>query len=71
MFDANVYYCWACDAHRRAADTADGKVRCPRCQRELTDDSRLPIRAVPSTTAEGAVRIVWPAPIRPRLAASA
>jgi hypothetical protein len=72
MFDATVYYCWACDAHRRIAAGADGKVHCPGCQRELTADSRLPIRgAALATSNDAALKIVWPAPIRPRLAASA
>ena len=71
MLDATVYYCWACDAHRRAAATHDGKARCPECERELTADARLPIRAVASPTADGALTSVWPAPVRPRLAASA
>jgi hypothetical protein len=71
MFDASVYYCWSCDAHRKVAVAADGKVRCPRCLRELTADSRLPIRATASPTAEAGLKIVWPAPVRPRLAASA
>jgi hypothetical protein len=71
MFDATVYYCWACDAHRRTAASADGKVHCPRCQRELTADSQLPVRGATSATNEAALKIVWPAPIRPRLAASA
>lgn len=71
MIEVSVYYCWSCDAHRRAEADQDGKAHCPRCDRELTVDSRLPIRAIPSPTAEGALKIVWPAPVRPRLAASA
>lgn len=71
MIEVSVYYCWGCDAHRRAEADSEGKARCPRCDRELTADSRLPIRAVPSPTAEGALKIVWPAPVRPRYAASA
>ncbi len=71
MFDATVYYCWACDAHRRIAASIDGKVHCPRCERELTADSRLPIRGASVQSSEAALKIIWPAPIRPRLAASA
>jgi hypothetical protein len=71
MFDASVYYCWSCDAHRKTAAAADGKVHCPRCQRELTADARLPIRVAATPTAEGNLKIIWPAPVRPRLAASA
>ena len=71
MIEVSVYYCWACDAHRRAVTATDGKVRCPGCERELTAEARVPVRGVPSPTAEGAIRIVWPAPVRPRLAASA
>jgi hypothetical protein len=71
MFDASVYYCWSCDAHRKAPLDVDGKVHCPRCERELTADSRLPIRISAVQNAEGGRKIVWPAPMRPRLAASA
>jgi len=71
MFAASVYYCWSCDAHRRIDAAHDSKVRCPDCQRELTADSRLPIRGVPAPASNPAARIVWPAPVRPRLAASA
>ncbi|HEY2412538.1 MAG TPA: hypothetical protein VGI40_09865 [Pirellulaceae bacterium] len=71
MIEVSVYYCWACDAHRRAAVDNNGKVHCPHCDHELTSDSRLPMRAIPSPTAEGSLKIVWPAPVRPRLAASA
>lgn len=71
MFDASVHYCWSCDAHRKAVFGNDGKVRCPGCQRELTADSRLPIHGQSFAAAEAAAKIAWPAPVRPRLAASA
>jgi len=71
MLDASVYYCWSCDAHRRAAASTDGKVRCPGCQRELTADSRLPLHGPSSVPLPSVVKIAWPAPVRPRLAASA
>jgi uncharacterized paraquat-inducible protein A len=70
MNSANVYYCWSCDAHRRAVATSDRTAECPRCGQRLTDDSRLPVHGA-SITAGAAVRIVSAAPIRPRLAASA
>jgi hypothetical protein len=68
MFDASVYYCWSCDAHRRATPATDGKVRCPRCQRELPADSRLPIRGA---SGDAGPKVAWPAPVRPRLATTA
>ena len=71
MFHANVYYCWNCDAHRKAAASADGRAECPRCGHELPADSRLPVRASALNPAGAALRPVWPAPVRPRLAASA
>jgi uncharacterized paraquat-inducible protein A len=71
MLDVNVYYCWACDAHRRVDIRNDGTAQCPRCGHELTPDAKLPFRGISSSKAEGAVKIVWPAPVRPRLAASA
>jgi len=37
----------------------------------LTPDARLPIRGAAAAKSEGVVKIVWPAPVRPRLAASA
>jgi hypothetical protein len=70
MFDATVYYCWACDAHRRIAASPAGKIHCPRCQRELTADSQLPIRGGTAPSSDAALKIIWPAPIRPRIAAS-
>jgi len=71
MFDVNVYYCWNCDAHRKAAADAHGHVECPRCGHELPADSRLPVRASALNPASMTLRTVWPAPVRPRLAASA
>jgi hypothetical protein len=71
MLDITVYYCWSCDAHRKAASGADGKVRCPGCQRELTADACVPIRPHAAHRPVAGPRIAWPAPIRPRLAASA
>jgi len=71
MPDATVYYCWVCDAHRRVLAGPDGTAQCPRCEHELTSDSRLPLRVVGATKSEPVVNIVWPAPIRPRLAQSA
>ena len=71
MFDANVYYCWACDAHRKAIKGAGGKVICSHCDRELTADSRLPLPAICESTRTLASSNVWAAPVRPRLTASA
>jgi hypothetical protein len=71
MVDISIYYCWACDAHRRAAVEPDGRAHCPDCQRELTADSRLPIRFTRLQSATSVPAEKWPAPVRPRLAASA
>jgi hypothetical protein len=72
MIDVTVYYCWACDAHRKAAADRDGKLRCPHCQRELTADAKLPIRGstLHISQFQPVRKSAWPAPIRPRLAAS-
>jgi len=69
--NATVYYCWVCDAHRRAEPASDGRAYCPCCEHELTADARLEsiTPTVPLRFAAGSV--VWPAPMRPRLAASA
>jgi len=41
MFDANVYYCWFCDAHRRGIPGVAGTQTCPRCKKDLSETSRL------------------------------
>ena len=41
MLDGTVYYCWSCDAHRKAVPGADSRPACPRCGQPLTEDSRL------------------------------
>ena len=41
MIDVSVYYCWSCDAHRRAMLAAGGEAHCPRCGERLTGDDRL------------------------------
>jgi uncharacterized paraquat-inducible protein A len=71
MFDTSIYYCWNCDAHRKAIPGPQGQVACPRCGHELPADSRLPIRATALNPTGTALRTVWPAPMRPRLAAGA
>ena len=71
MFDANIYYCWACDAHRKVQAPADGEVTCPKCDRELSPDSRLRVCTLPGESVAAVPVKVWAAPIRPRLAASA
>jgi hypothetical protein len=49
MFDGNVYYCWFCDAHRRGTPGVAGTKVCPRCQKDLSENSRLtPHAIVPS-----------------------
>jgi hypothetical protein len=68
MLDVNVYYCWSCDAHRRIAPLGGREAVCPRCGQMLPEDSRLPIRLVTTSTQP---QMISPAPIRPRLAASA
>jgi uncharacterized paraquat-inducible protein A len=68
MFNVNVYYCWSCDAHRRVAETAGQSAACPRCGQHLPEDARLPIRVIHTATQP---TMISPAPIRPRLAASA
>ena len=71
MLDANVYYCWACDAHCKAAIEPGGRALCSHCDRELTPDSRLPLPAFPSAAKSSTPRNAWAAPVRPRFAASA
>lgn len=51
MVDGNVYYCWCCDAHRRAASGSSPVVNCPSCGQPLTEDSRLPHHAEPPLSA--------------------
>ena len=41
MFDVSVYYCWSCDAHRKAVLAATGQAQCPRCGERLSDEERL------------------------------
>jgi hypothetical protein len=41
MLDGTVYYCWSCDAHRKATTGPDQQAACPRCGQPLTEDSRL------------------------------
>jgi uncharacterized paraquat-inducible protein A len=45
MIDATVYYCWSCDAHRKAVLSTGGQAVCPRCGQPLTEDSRLERRS--------------------------
>jgi hypothetical protein len=45
MFDGTVYYCWSCDAHRKAVSAPDRQAACPRCGQPLTEDSRLGSRS--------------------------
>jgi uncharacterized paraquat-inducible protein A len=71
MFDVNLYYCWNCDAHRKATLDNDGQAQCPRCGHELPPDSRLPVRASAMSPTNASLRTIWPAPVRPRLAATA
>jgi hypothetical protein len=51
MFDGNVYYCWSCDAHRRAVANAEHAACCPACGIALTEESRLTTRAQPAQIA--------------------
>src|SRR5262245_32989112 len=71
MIDANVYYCWACDAHCRVELDSSGRAICSHCDRELSPDSRVPLRAAYDSARSLAPRNVWAAPLRPRLATSA
>jgi uncharacterized paraquat-inducible protein A len=41
MLDGTVYYCWSCDAHRKAIPGPNQQAACPRCGQPLTEDSRL------------------------------
>jgi hypothetical protein len=41
MFDGTVYYCWSCDAHRKAELGPEEQAICPRCGQPLAEDSRL------------------------------
>ena len=41
MFDVSVYYCWSCDAHRKAVPASTGEAKCPRCGELLSRDARL------------------------------
>jgi hypothetical protein len=54
MLDGIVYYCWSCDAHRKADLSADRQAKCPRCGQPLTEDSRL---------SRGVVSDAGPAPL--------
>lgn len=45
MSDGSVYYCWSCDAHRKALLGADQAPSCPSCSQVLTEDSRLATQA--------------------------
>lgn len=48
MFDANVYYCWFCDAHRRGIPGASGTHICPRCNKDLSETARLTRHSTPA-----------------------
>jgi len=41
MLDVSVYYCWTCDAHRKAVLAGSGHAQCPRCGERLADEDRL------------------------------
>ncbi|MFO0883571.1 MAG: hypothetical protein U0894_05185 [Pirellulales bacterium] len=41
MQTSEVYYCWSCDAHRRATTNAQGGTCCPKCGQALSDDCRV------------------------------
>ena len=71
MIDANVYYCWACDAHCKAVIQTDGRAACPHCSRKLTADSRLPALKAAHPANAFQAETVWPSPVRPRMAATA
>ena len=63
MFDATVYYCWSCDAHRRVPETQGNAAHCPRCGQHLPEDARLPVRIIHSTAQP---TMVSPAPASSR-----
>jgi len=71
MIDANIYYCWACDAHCKAVVESANRAKCPHCGRTLTDDSKLVTRSAIIEPLFSQQANVWAAPVRPRLAASA
>jgi hypothetical protein len=41
MFDVSVYYCWSCDAHRKAELAGSEQAQCPCCGEPLADEDRL------------------------------
>ena len=47
MFDGNVYYCWFCDAHRRGIPGVAGTKICPRCNKDLSESSRITRHSAP------------------------
>jgi hypothetical protein len=49
MFHGNVYYCWFCDAHRRGIPGVAGTKICPRCQKDLSESSRVTAQVTPGS----------------------
>jgi DNA-directed RNA polymerase subunit RPC12/RpoP len=43
MADGIVYYCWSCDAHRRALHTSVDGVACSQCGERLTADALVSV----------------------------
>ena len=41
MSDGSIFYCWSCDAHRRAATNAGQAACCPQCGATFTEDCRI------------------------------
>ncbi|MFN0020832.1 MAG: hypothetical protein ACKVP0_21440 [Pirellulaceae bacterium] len=48
MFAGNVYYCWFCDAHRRGIPGVAGTHICPRCNKDLSESSRITRHSTPA-----------------------
>lgn len=59
MFDGNVYYCWFCDAHRRGIPGAAGTQICPRCDKDLSENSRLARLSVAAAPGEAERRPIF------------
>lgn len=56
MADGNVYYCWSCDAHRRATRlTGDGNV-CTQCGEPLSPSELVSVSYRPSA---GLGNLLW------------
>lgn len=43
MADGIVYYCWACDAHRRSVRVSADDVACSHCGERLTADALVSV----------------------------